>query len=573
MTKISQYTTMTTLQSADLFDVSEQLTAAPTWGSRAISYANLLVNLQNDLTGIVTLGAATQVPYVNGAANDFDYSANFTFNGSILTLTGTALLPSQNELRLGSGGVTYNALKSPAVMAGNITYTLPDAAPTTNGQVLASTTGGVMSWADNTAPVVLYADNLAELTSAFATLNTAGIAGIVKLGAQISLVADLTLNFGTGIELHGGSNALASSGTWKVIVQGSKFTFYNVIFRGTNDFINGGVGTPENTDSQAFIQINDATCARGVFLDCEFQDVIGGSNGANTTASTAPINFIDCANYSRFILSNIWITTKETALTNNKPYGPVSVLYGPGAGNQGCTINCDNWALSASTITSLAIPNANEPWINYQGAMKVKVTGTAPTAYATVTVDQTLTLDSASSASWYKYPTMWGSNLILENVDPTTTNTEGTQSDILVNGTDVFIKHTDIAPNAGDTNWHNVTHKSVKSDGLGAGGGTYALTLADANKFFASPPTIGNTTTFRLPANALVPFKIGTEIAISRMDRGNVQVDPAVGVNLYNPSAPLAPTATTVIPGQYIKITIKKIATDDWMVYGTNFLG
>ena len=57
------------------------------------------------------------------------------------------------------------------------------------------------------------------------------------------------------------------------------------------------------------------------------------------------------------------------------------------------------------------------------------------------------------------------------------------------------------------------------------------------------------------------------------MDRGNVQVDPAVGVNLYNPSAPLAPTATTVIPGQYIKITIKKIATDDWMVYGTNFLG
>jgi len=570
MTKISDYTAMTTLEPADLFDISEQLTAAPTWGSRGLSYANLLVNLQNDLPGILSLGLATQVPYVNGGATDFDYSANLTFDGVLLTLTGTAYLPNQNQLRLGSAGPTYNGFRSPAVMALTVAYTLPDAAPTSNGQVLSSTTAGIMSWADNTTPIVLYADDLASMTAAFNTLNSAGIAGIVKLGAQINLVADLTLNFGDGIELHGGSNPISNAGTWKLIVTGSKFTFYNVIFRGTNDFNNGV--TPETTPSQAMIQINDATCGRGVFLDSEFQDIIGGYNGTDNTAATAPVNIINCSAFSRFIFSNVWITTKETAPTNHKPYGALSLLW-TAVGKTGSVINCDQWALTAMTTKTTNTPNPNEPWVNYQGAMKIKVTGIPPVAYSTVTVDQSLTLDPASTAGWYKYPTMWGSNLILENVDPTVTNTEGTESDILVNGTDVFVKHTDIAPNAGDTNWHNVTHKSIKSDGLGAGGGVYPLTLADANKFFASAPTIGNTVFFRLPLNASIPFKIGTEISMARLDRGNVEIDPAVGVNLYNPSNPLAPTANTVLNGQCATITIKKIATDNWIISSSNYLG
>lgn len=570
MTKISDYTAMTTLEPADLFDISEQLTAAPTWGSRGLSYANLLVNLQNDLPGMLSLGLTTQVPYVNPGATDFDYSANFTFTGTLLTLTGTALLPNQNQLRLGSGGPTYNGFRSPAVMAATVAYTLPDAAPTSNGQVLASTTAGIMSWADNTAPIVLYADDLAEMTAAFNTLNAAGIAGIVKLGGQINLVADLTLDFGDGIELHGGSNNISNGGLWKLIVTGTKFTFYNVIFRGTNDFNNGV--TPETTPSQAMIQISDPAMGRGIFLDSEFQDIVGGYNGIDTTVATAPINVVNCGVWTRFILSNVWITTKETAPTNHKPYGALSVIWTV-VGALGTVLNCDNWALSAMTTKTVNTPNPNEPWVNYQGAMKIKVTGTAPLAYSTITVDQSMTVDSATTAGWYKYPTMWGSNLILENVDPTVTDTQGTESDILVNGTDVYIKHTDIAPNAGDTNWHNVTHKSIKDDGLNPNITTsYTLTIADSNKFFAANPVTSETHTFRLQTNAIAPFKLGTEITFGALDRGTVQIAPSPGVTLGNPSSPGTPTAATVLNGQYITITIKKIDTDAWIVYNSNTL-
>ena len=153
------------------------------------------------------------------------------------------------------------------------------------------------------------------------------------------------------------------------------------------------------------------------------------------------------------------------------------------------------------TTKTTNTPNPNEPWVNYQGAMKIKITGVPPIAYSTITVDQSLTVDSGSTAGWYKYPTMWGSNLILENVDPTVTDTEGTESDILVNGTDVFVKHTDIAPNAGDTNWHNVTHKSIKSRWVRprGRGSLSPLPWQMLISFLLLPPTIGNTVFFRLP--------------------------------------------------------------------------
>ena len=77
MTKISQYTSMTTLQSGDLMDISEDLGGS--YGSRSLTYSNLLTNLNADLTGVVTLGAANQVPYMNPGATDFVYSANLTF--------------------------------------------------------------------------------------------------------------------------------------------------------------------------------------------------------------------------------------------------------------------------------------------------------------------------------------------------------------------------------------------------------------------------------------------------------------------------------------------------------------
>ena len=157
MTKISQYTAMTTLASGDLLDISEDLGGS--YGSRSITYANLLTNLNSGLA-IPALGAADRVPYINAGATDFTYSADFTYDGTILTLESPLLVNDENELRLGSDTAYYNALKSPASMGSNLTYTMPGALPTSTGQVLAATTGGVMSWTDNSEPVVKIVNNL-----------------------------------------------------------------------------------------------------------------------------------------------------------------------------------------------------------------------------------------------------------------------------------------------------------------------------------------------------------------------------------------------------------------------------
>ncbi len=51
MVKISAYTPITSLEAADLFDLSEYDASATTYATRSISYANLLTNIE---TGIHT---------------------------------------------------------------------------------------------------------------------------------------------------------------------------------------------------------------------------------------------------------------------------------------------------------------------------------------------------------------------------------------------------------------------------------------------------------------------------------------------------------------------------------------
>lgn len=54
MTKISQYTPITTLANGDLLDVSQD-TGAGTYGTKSISYANLLAQLTTAISGNATL--------------------------------------------------------------------------------------------------------------------------------------------------------------------------------------------------------------------------------------------------------------------------------------------------------------------------------------------------------------------------------------------------------------------------------------------------------------------------------------------------------------------------------------
>jgi len=439
MTKISQYTSMTTLQSGDLMDISEDLGGS--YGSRSLTYSNLLTNLNADLTGVVTLGAANQVPYMNLGATDFVYSANLTFTGSLLTLTATAYLASENELRLGSSTANYNAFKSPAGMGSSLTYTLPAAYPTSTGQVLSSTTTGTMTWANNSEPVMKYVSTESELTTALADFQAAGEAGIAKLNADITLIGNLTLDFYTGIEIWGGNNQIIC-GANKIIIQGSRGTFRGVNFDGNVVIAN------TTTNSQNIIEINSATMSNFRFNECNFNDVVGGSSPASTADTTYPIVITDTQSYFRLYFDEIGIGSQASGST--KPYGAFLIKWNA-TGKSGATLLFNDWhnrspePFSESTRFQTA-----------KDSMVIKIDNGAasqPSVQRQFIYDESVTLNTSSSMTLDLFPTFFGPTTKIAAVNPTSSATFGNPGDLLINGSAIYMKHTGIGS---DTNWSQI---------------------------------------------------------------------------------------------------------------------
>lgn len=124
-------------------------------------YANVLTNATGYCAiiggrGLTLSGSASAGFNANtGGAKDTTVSANDTF---VLANANLWLANTDNtarELRLyeaqsstgtfPAAGINYTAFKAGAQSA-DITYTLPTAAPTSNGQAMVATTGGAMSW-------------------------------------------------------------------------------------------------------------------------------------------------------------------------------------------------------------------------------------------------------------------------------------------------------------------------------------------------------------------------------------------------------------------------------------------
>lgn len=441
MTKISQYTSMTTLQSGDLMDISEDLGGS--YGSRSLTYSNLLTNLNNDLTMPTVGGTQYQVPYVNAGATDFAYSANLTYDGSTMTLVSPLLINTNNELRLGSNTANYNALKSPTGMGSNLTYTLPSAYPTSTGQVLSSTTTGTMSWTDNTEPVVKYANNLSELTSAVAAFNASSVGGIVKLGATITLAADLTLDFGVGIEIWGGGFGFNLGSSYKIIVNGTRGTFRNVAFTGGTQ-LNGATAV----DSQQCIEVDDAGFSVLKLIECRFNDIIGSTTGVSNTAATAPFHIKNCSNWSIFEFLFFGLGS-ATSSGSTKQQTPMSVFWTP-AGKSGTRLVFKDFYNNSPERN-----NQSTRFTRYRDSLKVGIYGATSTSIQNqVVYDETLTIDSASTwPTMDLYPNMYGPSTVVTSNDPTFVATYGVPGDVVINGSTIYMKHTDIGTN---TNWKTI---------------------------------------------------------------------------------------------------------------------
>jgi len=115
------------------------------------------------------VGAANQLLQSNGASaptwTSTPRGTSFQFNGSA------------------SGSISINAGASPS----NQTYSLPGSYPSTSGQVLSSTTGGVMSWITSSGSSS-YIANVADYgasSSASAATNTAAIQAAIDTGKSV----------------------------------------------------------------------------------------------------------------------------------------------------------------------------------------------------------------------------------------------------------------------------------------------------------------------------------------------------------------------------------------------------
>ena len=94
--------------------------------------------------------------------------------------------------------------------------------------------------------------------------------------------------------------------------------------------------------------------------------------------------------------------------------------------------------------------------------------------------------------------------------------------------------------------------------------GNVTLGATDAGKHYYST-TAGNLT-LTIPLNSSVPFNTGTAISIVVQAAGNILVNAASGVTLYQAGNS---TAANRVVGTYGMATLMKVATDTWFINGT----
>ncbi|MBK8909763.1 MAG: hypothetical protein IPM61_00380 [Chlorobi bacterium] len=135
----------------------------------------------------LTLSAARSFGFLGGntGSNDMTISdANVAvFGNTDLWLANNDNAPSELrffEAETGTGafpsGTNYTAFKAASVQTGDITYTLPAAAPSTDERLLLSTSGGTLSWGRRMIKVTVN-QNIASVAANASSVETFTVAG------------------------------------------------------------------------------------------------------------------------------------------------------------------------------------------------------------------------------------------------------------------------------------------------------------------------------------------------------------------------------------------------------------
>ncbi|MBS1536544.1 MAG: hypothetical protein JST20_02200, partial [Bacteroidetes bacterium] len=252
--------------------------------------------------------------------------------------TDGSLQGQTGELRLmePSNGSDYTAFKA-GVQSSNITYTLPTSAPSSNNQILTSTTGGVMSW--SSAGNLIMAGN-----------------GLTNIGDSVILGGSLTQ--ATTIDLGTKNLSLSSVGNSGNIIIG-KFTTAGIVKNSAAGILSSGAVNLNSTEVTGTLGIAN-----------------GGTN--NTTAGSAgQVVYYDGTKYNYSTTG----TAGQFLQSNGAGQPTWTSPTGIYTFDNGLTLTGSNVQLGGTLIQNTNITSGNFD-INFQksGSGGVNLTNTNNTA-------------------------------------------------------------------------------------------------------------------------------------------------------------------------------------------------